>query len=181
MKNKSVDYYLRLPYKVEVFPDEEGQGFTAVVPELPGCMTACEEFSQLLGLLEDAKRVWIEAALANGDPIPEPLPEEEKEYSGKFLVRVPRSLHRQLSLRANMEGTSLNQLVVAMLAEAVGRLYERQVFIPTTHVENWIIRDRFVVTVLGHHSDPQESRETAYRWNEVFRKVPLRPEEVLTQ
>ncbi|MBN1266793.1 MAG: type II toxin-antitoxin system HicB family antitoxin [Anaerolineales bacterium] len=121
MTSKSLEYYMQLPYKIGIFPDEEGQGYTAVVPELPGCMTASDDFSGLESLLEDAKRVWIQAAIENGDPVPEPMPEEEKEYSGKFLVRVPKSLHRQLSVRAEMEGTSLNQMVVAVLAESMGQ------------------------------------------------------------
>jgi len=121
MNAKSLEYYMQLPYKVEIFPDEEGEGYTAVIPGLPGCMTASDDFSELEALIEDAKRVWIEAAIANGDPVPEPMPEEEKEYSGKFLVRVPKSLHRQLSVRAEKEETSLNQMVVALLAESMGR------------------------------------------------------------
>lgn len=50
----------------------------------------------------------------SGEPIPEPL--AEKEYSGKFVLRLPKSLHRHLAERAQEEGVSLNQLVVSQLA-----------------------------------------------------------------
>jgi hypothetical protein len=40
--------------------------------------------------------------------------------SGKFVARVPRSLHTRLAARAEQEGVSMNTLVVAMLSEGVG-------------------------------------------------------------
>jgi len=45
---------------------------------------------------------------ANGEPIPEPL--ASKKYSGRFMVRVPPELHRQLALEAAESGVSLNRL-----------------------------------------------------------------------
>lgn len=121
MNSKTIEYYLQLPYKIEVFPNSDGDGYTAIVPELPGCMTAYTDFSELETLIEEAKHLWLEVAIKHGDPISEPLPKEVKKYSGKFLVRVPKSLHRQLSLRSEIEDTSLNQLVVSMLSESLGR------------------------------------------------------------
>jgi hypothetical protein len=51
------------------------------------------------------------------DGLPEPLlGPQRREYSGKFNVRVPRSLHAALASEAEAEGVSLNQLVVAKLA-----------------------------------------------------------------
>ena len=49
----------------------------------------------------------------------QPLPPEE-DYSGKFVVRVPRSLHRDLVETAEQEGVSLNQYINVVLARAVG-------------------------------------------------------------
>jgi predicted HicB family RNase H-like nuclease len=51
------------------------------------------------------------------DALPEPPTQpQRREYSGKFNVRVPRSLHAALAREAEAEGVSLNQLVVAKLA-----------------------------------------------------------------
>ena len=51
------------------------------------------------------------------DTLPEPpVGPQRREYSGKFNVRVPRSLHAALASEAEAEGVSLNQLVVAKLA-----------------------------------------------------------------
>lgn len=46
--------------------------------------------------------------------------EAERTYSGKVNLRMPRSLHRDLARRAEEEGVSLNQLMVVVLARAVG-------------------------------------------------------------
>jgi predicted HicB family RNase H-like nuclease len=51
------------------------------------------------------------------DSLPEPdVRSSREEYSGKFVVRVPKSLHAALAAEAEAEGVSLNQLVVAKLA-----------------------------------------------------------------
>lgn len=51
------------------------------------------------------------------DSLPEPdVRPEPKEYSGKFNVRIPKSLHALLASEAAAEGVSLNQLVLAKLA-----------------------------------------------------------------
>jgi len=53
--------------------------------------------------------------------IPLPGSENEKKYSGKFNVRVPRSLHRKLNEIAEKEGVRLNHFVVSTLSRAVGQ------------------------------------------------------------
>ena len=62
--------------------------------------------------------LWIATALEDGLPVPEPRGEES--YSGKFIVRVPKSLHNRLVERAEREEISLNQFVSTVLAGAVG-------------------------------------------------------------
>jgi len=69
-------------------------------------------------MIQDAMRAWIDVSLEDGDPIPEPRPIED--YSGKFMVRVPKSLHRRLVKKADDEGVSLNAYCNFVLAEAVG-------------------------------------------------------------
>ncbi len=60
-------------------------------------------------------RGWLEVAIE--DCLEIPLPNVMKKYSGKFLVRVPTSLHRKLAEAAKKEGVSLNQYVVSLLSE----------------------------------------------------------------
>ena len=66
--------------------------------------------------IEDAKRLWIETLIEDGFDIPEPA--QSREYSGKLLLRMPKSLHERLAINASREGTSLNQYVVSRLSGA---------------------------------------------------------------
>ncbi len=51
---------------------------------------------------------------ATGEAVPEPL--ADKHFSGRFLVRVPGSVHRALAIQAAEQGVSLNRLVSAKLS-----------------------------------------------------------------
>jgi len=120
-EGKDLRYYMSLPYKVVFIPEEDGTAFTAMIPELEGCLAFGETIEEAYKMLIEAKELWLETALERGLDIPEPESIEPKEYSGRFSVRVPRYLHRALAELAAAEGTSLNQLVVALLAEGVER------------------------------------------------------------
>ena len=119
MTEKNLEYYMRLPYKIEIVPDEEGDGYHAEIPDLKGCMAFGETIEEALNTLEDVKKAWLEIALERGWSIAEPVDLELRAYSGRFNVRLPRYLHRNLARLAESNSTSLNQLVVAFLAEAV--------------------------------------------------------------
>jgi len=116
-RRKDVDYYMGLRYAIEVRQYEDGTWF-ARMPELRGCMTEADTLEEVMEMIRDAQRAWIEACLEDGTPIPEP--QHSEPYSGQFRVRLPRSLHRELAERAEREGTSLNQMVVSMLSRAAG-------------------------------------------------------------
>lgn len=70
---KDLEYYLSLPYPIELIPDRDGYWF-ARVPLLEGCMTNGETREDTLDMIDDAKRLWLETALEIGKPIPEPQP-----------------------------------------------------------------------------------------------------------
>jgi len=72
---KTLDYYLSLPYTIELTPDEDGYWF-AKIPLLKGCMTNGESRADALEMIDDAKRLWLETALSLGIPIPEPEPQK---------------------------------------------------------------------------------------------------------
>ena len=107
---KTIDYYMALPYRMEIIPDKDEGGFTAKFPELPGCLTCAESIETLISNANDAKKAWFEAAIDEGISIAEPNDEDDiAEYSGQFKIRMPKSLHRSLSLHAKSEGISMNQ------------------------------------------------------------------------
>ena len=115
--DKTIEYYLGLPYTIRLIP-EPGGGWFVEVAELPGCMSEGDDPQDAITMIRDAMRCWLEVALADGLPIPEPR--ELEQYSGKFVVRVPRWLHRELVRTTDQEGVSLNQFVSTALARAVG-------------------------------------------------------------
>jgi antitoxin HicB len=111
-----LDYYLSLDYPVTVYPDAEG-GFVAEIKDLPGCMTQAETIEELMGNINEARELWIETVYESGKR-DIPLPATEQDYSGKFVLRVPKSLHRRLAQQAEQEGISLNQYAVSLLSTA---------------------------------------------------------------
>ncbi len=115
---KNLKEYLQLPYTVILRKDEDGD-YVARVDELRGCSAHGKTPQEALASLEEAQELWITDCLESGQPVPEPAVEEPLP-SGKWVQRVPRSLHRKLSTLAKREGVSLNQLVTSLLSEAVG-------------------------------------------------------------
>lgn len=113
---KNVEDYMNLPYNYIVQPitDESGSYFYARVLELDGCQSTGETFEEAYENLKEAMRGWIETKLENGFEVP--LPVRYDDFSGKFIVRIPKSLHYRLSVEAEQEGVSLNQYVLYKLS-----------------------------------------------------------------
>lgn len=118
------------PYPFEAYahvvsplPDHEGGGFLIVFPDLPGCMSDGETEADALSNGRDAFGAWISAMKDEGKAIPKPLYRADPvpSVSGRFVTRVPKSVHMMLSERAKAEGVSLNTLVLSLLSEGLGR------------------------------------------------------------
>jgi antitoxin HicB len=97
--------------------DEEGGGWLIRFPDLPDCMSDGETPEDAMVNGRDALVAWIKAMQQAGRPIPSP----GEAPSGKFIARIPRSMHARLAARARQEGVSMNALVSAFLAEGLGR------------------------------------------------------------
>lgn len=118
------------PYKFEDYmhettplAKEDGGGFLITFPDLPGCMSDGETIEEAITNGRDAFVAWISAAADMGKPIPKPAakPVELIEASGKFVARLPKSLHARLVAKAKQEGVSLNTLVLTFIAEGLGQ------------------------------------------------------------
>lgn len=108
--------YMSFPYTMSIIPDKEEGGYTICFPDLPGCVTCVDSLNDIEFMAEDAKREWFKAAIEDGIEIKSP-----QEFSGQLRLRMPKSLHQQLSYRASEEGVSLNQYIVYELGKAVGK------------------------------------------------------------
>ena len=113
---KDVKYYMSLPYRQVIEADPAGS-FVGYIPELKGCITQGETREEVLEMLEDAEKCWMEAAIEENYPIPEPV--DAEAFSGRFNLRIPKSLHKKLAITAREEGVSLNQLALYLLASGL--------------------------------------------------------------
>lgn len=110
---ETLSFFLDQFYPYTVTPDPDG-GFFVAFPDLPGCITQVERADEIGPAADEIRMLWIETAFEQGLDIP--LPRDGSEFSGKFVVRVPRHLHRVLVESAGQDGVSLNQYVVSLLA-----------------------------------------------------------------
>lgn len=120
---KDLKYYLTLNYPIEItkIPDDEGGGYSACIPLLGrnAFISDGETIEEALINLEITKEENFSRMLENGIPIPEPQAQIEEEFSGKFLVRVPKELHRELVRNSNKNGISMNQYVQYIITKGL--------------------------------------------------------------
>ena len=112
---KTLNEYLKLPYRMELVKDQEEGGYVVSFPDLPGCITCGETIEMAVANAEDARKVWLTAAIEDGLRIPEP--DELDDYSGQFKLRIPKSLHRSLAEHSKREGISMNQYCLYLLSK----------------------------------------------------------------
>ena len=106
------------PFTIRHLSNEEGGGYLIEFPDLPGCMSDGETIDKAIENGKEAIQAWIEAAKEMSRPIPKPG--ELESQSGKWVQRVPKSIHLRLVNKAKEEGVSLNTLVITILAESLG-------------------------------------------------------------
>lgn len=114
---KEVKDYLDLPYNYIIQPinDESGHYYYAKVLELDGCQSTGDTFEEAYKNIKEAMEGWIKAKLDGGFEVP--LPIGYDDFSGKFLIRIPKSLHYKLTVEAKKEGVSLNQYTLYKLSK----------------------------------------------------------------
>ncbi len=112
-ETKNLVYYENLKYPIEILEDDDA--YVASIPDLPGCVAYGDTVQQALDSLRTVRRLWLEGRLEAGLSIPEPA--ELDEYSGKFVLRITRGLHKALQRESRRQGVSLNQYIGQILAE----------------------------------------------------------------
>jgi len=102
------------PIVIKPLDEDDGGGFMATVPDLPGCMGDGETEAEALANVQSALEEWIDAAKDEGREIPKP-------GAAEFRQRLPRTLHAELTEVARSEGVSLSQYITMELSRAVER------------------------------------------------------------
>ena len=115
----SIKEYEALPYRMEVFFDPESAVWVVRYPELPGCTAHGDSPEDAIALGKEAKTLWLETALEERQAVPRPM--GEPEYSGKLVLRLPKTLHEAAAHTAEREGVSLNAYLLQLVAEGVQR------------------------------------------------------------
>lgn len=120
------------PYPFEAYshvvspiPEQDGGGFMFTMPDIPGVMADGATMDEAIADGRQAFESTVSALIDMGREVPPPTLRSEDfapiAASGRFVSRVPRSIHAQLVARARREGVSLNTLVLSLIAEGLGR------------------------------------------------------------
>ena len=106
---------------------DDGGGFLFTMPDIPGVVGDGPTEAAAIKDGREAFLATVSALLDRGREVPAPTLTAQDfaplSASGKFVARVPRSMHIQLAARAKTEGVSLNTLVITLIAEGMGRHY----------------------------------------------------------
>lgn len=119
---KDAEYYMDLPYRMEIVKADKEAGYTVSFPELRGCLTSGMTIQDAVRNAEDAKRSWFKACIEEGIEIP--LPDSMKNFSGQFQIRIPKELHRKLYMHSRDSGVSMNQYCTMLLSMNDNAIHE---------------------------------------------------------
>ena len=112
--SKLTDY----PFEVRPLSAEEGGGYLISFPDFAECISDGESVDEAIENGRDALQATVAALKARKMSVP--APNSGGVASGKFVARVPKTVHAQLATRARAEGVSLNALVLTFIAQGLG-------------------------------------------------------------
>ncbi|MBK8741281.1 MAG: type II toxin-antitoxin system HicB family antitoxin [Betaproteobacteria bacterium] len=107
------------PFEIRPLTVEEGGGFLISFPDFSDCISDGESVEEAISNGREALKSTI--ATLKSKRLPIPAPNGGGIASGKFVARVPKTVHAQLATRARAEGVSLNTLVLTFIAQGLGR------------------------------------------------------------
>lgn len=108
---------IKYPFDMRPLTSDEGGGWLISFPDLPGCISDGETPEEAIENGAEAMESWLEKC----EHIGRPIPLAGETSSGKFMTRIPKTLHTRLVLRAKQEGVSMNSLVSVFIAESLTR------------------------------------------------------------
>jgi antitoxin HicB len=112
--SKLTDY----PFEIRPLLADEGGGFLISFPDFAECISDGESVDDAIHNGQDALKATI--AALKSKKLSVPAPNSGGVASGKFVARVPKTVHAQLATRARAEGVSLNALVLTFIAQGLG-------------------------------------------------------------
>jgi antitoxin HicB len=110
--NRNLDQY---QFTVRPLTKDEGGGYLVEYPDIPGCMSDGETIAEAIVNGREALRDCIDVFRKSDRRLPKPSVE-----AAQWRQRLPRTLYSKLTKQAEIEGVSINSLVTAIIAEAIG-------------------------------------------------------------
>ena len=110
--NRNLDGY---QFTVRPLSKDEGGGYLVEYPDIPGCMSDGETIAEAIANGREALRDCLDVFRESGRKAPKPSVE-----AAQWRQRLPRTLYARLTRQAQREGVSINSLVTAIIAEAIG-------------------------------------------------------------
>lgn len=111
-------------YVISPISAEDGGGFLFTMPDFAGLIADGDSVEEAVAQGREAFHAVVSALVDMGRTVPHPAARADDfvpaSASGRFVARVPKSLHAQLTTRAKTEGVSLNTLVLTFLAQGIG-------------------------------------------------------------
>jgi antitoxin HicB len=121
MNAKTMQEYMQLNYPIELkfLAEEDGGGVLASIPFLgrDAFVADGDNSEEAIKNLQTTKEILFKRYLEKGISIP--LPPDPNEFSGKFVLRVPKFLHEQLASYAIENDISLNTLCISILSQGL--------------------------------------------------------------
>ena len=103
--------------ELRLLTPDEGGGWLASFPDLPGCLSDGETPEEALRNAAEAESAWLAANKQWG--------KTKAEKPARLVARLPRSMHHDLQERANEEGVSINTMMVTLIAHGLGKIAGR--------------------------------------------------------
>lgn len=112
-------------YRMEIYQLETtaGKEWAVEFPDLKGCCGGGSTIEEAIADAQENKEAYIADLIEEGKKLPVPTTKDDSQYSGKFTVRMSKSLHRKVAERADAEQISMNQFISEAIAVYLG---ERQ-------------------------------------------------------
>lgn len=120
MKAKTYRNLDQYQFTVRPLSKEEGGGYLVEYTDIPGCMSDGETIGEAIANGREALRDCLEVFKESGRKLPKPSIE-----AAQWRQRLPRTLYSKLTVQAAREGVSINSLVAAIIAEAIGSRHVR--------------------------------------------------------
>jgi antitoxin HicB len=107
------------PFEMRTLTEEEGGGYLVSFPDFNDCIADGETVEEAIAEGYEALSAVIATLEEKGHEVPEPG--SYGAYSGKYVQRLPRSVHARLQAAARREGVSINTLATTYIVEGLAR------------------------------------------------------------